>query len=111
MIVTRQKLIIIAAIAVVLSLIAATLHSNFKLARVQKAVHEATHAATDAERRAAELEKQTYVYQEKISSLEQRISGLRRDAAEQDERLERVAADADSARRALAEFRKRTNGK
>ncbi|MBX3294786.1 MAG: hypothetical protein KF762_03660 [Acidobacteria bacterium] len=76
-----------------------------RITRLERVADAAILKANDQARRAAELEKETYVYKEKITYLEARLGELDARADRQTAELERLSADTDSARRALRRHR------
>lgn len=85
--------------------------SYIRLTRLEQRVAETKAVAEAQQRRADELEKQTYVYKEKIEYLENRLAELGKAAARQDKELDTLAADTDAARRDLQRLRGGPNPK
>ena len=79
--------------------------TSHRISRLERAADAAIQKANDQARRAAELEKETYVYKEKITHLEARLGELDALAERQTAELERLSADTDSARRSLRRHR------
>ncbi|MBK9163658.1 MAG: hypothetical protein IPM21_07055 [Acidobacteria bacterium] len=79
-----------------------------RILRLERAADAAIQKANEQARRAAELEKETYVYKEKITHLEARLGELDRVAERQTAELEKLSADTDSARGALRRHRSGT---
>ena len=107
----KHKLIAAAAAALLVAAAAGWIVSDLRLARLERFAREQNEAAAQHAVRADQLEKQTYVYKEKIEHLEARLAELRRDAQRRDAGLEKLAADTDAARRELDRIRRGSGAK
>lgn len=81
--------------------IAAAVTSHIKISRLEKALDDAKENADAARLRADELEKRSYVYEEKILFLEGELVRNRQRAERLDGELEKLSAETDAARRDL----------
>ena len=75
----KHKLIAAAAAVLLVAAAAGWLVSHVRLLRLERSAGEQIEAAERQAARADELEKQTYVYKEKIEHLERRLTEIRRD--------------------------------
>lgn len=104
---TRTHIYIAAGIlaAAVLAAAISSAVTSWRISQLEATAEAAIQKANDQARRAAELEKETYVYKEKITYLEAWLGELDARAERQTAELERLSADTDSARRALRRHR------
>lgn len=100
-----QKILLAAAAGAAVVLGLAGVASHFRLTRLEQKAAVAIAVAEAQERRAAALEKETYVYKEKLDFLETQLAEIRAEAGRQDAELDRLAADTDAARRDLQRLR------
>lgn len=103
-----QKILLTAAAGAAVVLGLAGVASHFRLTRLEQKAAAAIAVAEAHERRAAALEKETYVYKEKLDFLETQLAEIRAEAGRQDAELDRLAADTDAARRDLQRLRSGT---
>ncbi len=105
----KERILIGAAAIVTAAILAGAVASHLRLAKLERTVAETKAAAEASETRGDELEKQTYVYKEKIEHLETRLTVIQAKGRVQDADLKTLAADADAARRDLQRYRRGTN--
>jgi chromosome segregation ATPase len=101
----KHKMIAAAAAIVLLMTIANSIGSYVRLERLERSVGQAKRAAENVRERSDEIEIQTHIHKEKARHLEDQVIELRNEAREQDEKLEKLSADTDDARRALKRVR------
>ena len=107
----KHKVIAAAGAALLFAATAGWLVSHIRLLRLERSAERNIEAAERQAARGDELEKQTYVYKEKIEHLEARLAEIRREAERRDAGLEKLAADTDAARRELDRIRRGAGAK
>ncbi len=103
----KYKLYAAAATLIVALIIGNAVRCHFQITRLERAVEQTKHLAEEQQHRSDEIEKQTYIYKEKAAYLEARLAEIQTAARKQDETLEKLSADAASARRDLQRHRER----
>lgn len=102
---TINKFLIGAIAAAIAAVALAEITSHLRIAELERAASQARAAAETHAAKAEEMEKQTYVYEEKIRTLEGRLEELQGESRRQSSLLDKLAADTDAARRALHSHR------
>lgn len=104
----KTKLLVGVAAAFIAASSAAGLIGHIRIAGLERRVDNIKAGAEMLETYAAKLETETHVYKEKIDLLEKRLTEVLAATRLQDARLEKLAADTNSARRALDLHRRGT---
>ena len=107
----KHKVIAAAGAALLIAATVGWLVSHVRISRLERSAERNIEAAERQAAKADELEKQTYVYKEKIEELEARQGEIRREAERRDAGLEKLAADTDAARRELDRLRRSAGAK
>ena len=97
----KYKLAATAFCVVAVIAAAISISSHLQMRQMEKAVISAKQSADSSQKHAEEMEKKTYVYEEKIRYLEELLSENRRAAERLDDELEKLSAETDAARRAF----------
>lgn len=104
----KQKIYIAAAIAAILiiGILAGSLWSNYKISKLERAAETAKTEASAKQAAADEKEKEAGSYKAKTEYLESRLSEIGSIARKQNEELEKLDSNTDSARSSVERARR-----